>query len=156
MARRLGDSAWPFWAIVGRRAQKGRTTTGGEQREHVFGQTAEDRAQEVSGGKMGEGELASWTLYRLTFPSGEAPPQRSARGRHACWCRSCYAPWAKLGASQAALPDYVSTCQISRLAEVIFSRGCLRDSEQCAFQIVSLENCHKSQSNLDLGRSPSS
>ena len=88
---------------------------------------------------MGEGEPNSLgPCIGFTFLGEEVPPSQSARGRHARRGGSCYAPWAKSGASQATLPDYMSSCQMAAFSDASSVAADNGESEWCAFKVIFL------------------
>ena len=88
---------------------------------------------------MGEGDPTLLDpAFGLPSRARKGPLCVSARGRHACWGRPCYAPWAKLGASQATLPDYMSTCQLAAFSKPSSLAADYGESERRAFKMIFL------------------
>ena len=117
-----GTRAWPAlgecWAIKPMGAnQRGRPNGRDISRAKTCrtkGRGQGPRGRRLRAGEMGEGDPTLLDpAFGLPSRARKGPLCVSARGRHACWGRPCYAPWAKLGASQATLPDYKSRCQLA-------------------------------------------
>jgi hypothetical protein len=88
---------------------------------------------------MGEGDPTLLARASAFLPRrGRAPPRSGKRGDTPAGAGRVYAPWAKSGASQATLPDYMSTCQLAAFSKPSSLAADYGESERRAFKMIFL------------------
>jgi hypothetical protein len=97
------------------------------------------RGRDKKGGEMGEGDPTLLARASAFLPGRGRAPQRSGkRGDTPAGAGRVYAPWANSGASRAALPDYMSSCQSAAFSRPSSLAADYDESERRAFKTIFL------------------